>query len=222
VTRLRLIFVTILVAGAVGGPAALALDSVASSRVPTVWCHGVSQTGSQGERPPASVNAPTVPGALAQRSRAYTFYGLWVIAPGGWGCFRAAAGSSGVRVGASRNSGEDQLARVTLFDATPGNHSGFLACGAFQSAARFVESLGFGGNYCQGLRVPPGASLSRTANVVKVVTPGLNTDIRYLWWFPSKRKAGELSCYAFIRRQSTAFCDVAYRDYNRRIRASLR
>lgn len=191
--------------------------ALAAARVVTVVCPGQTMSGQAPEPPPASVAAPTVTPGQASRLRAYSFgRWSWVLAPRGWRC-RGASGSGGVHIDASHGGRSLQL-----YDGAYANHAIALACDIFPSAYQRARATNRG-FLCSGttLTVGRGGSITRTPNLVTISDPQNGEKrLRYVWWFPSKEIAAELACSA--SRTSIAFCETAFRDFDRRIRQAAR
>jgi hypothetical protein len=91
----------------------------------------------------------------------------------------------------------------------------FLACGAFKSAYALALKAGLQ-DACENISVRPGGRIERTANLVKIIEPGIESRLTYLWWFPRSDVAARLVCTA--GNKPLGFCAAAYKDFNRRIR----
>jgi hypothetical protein len=148
----------------------------------------------------------------AETSRAYAFEGEWLVAPSGWSC-TGGSGSGGTSVTASAG-GEGWTEEIELYEASGGNHNLYLACEAFQSANETSVKEGLGS--CKQVSVRPGGRIERTANLVKVIEPGPESTLTYIWWFAKSDSAARLTCTA--TNKPLGFCAAAFKDFDRRIR----
>jgi hypothetical protein len=109
---------------------------------------------------------------------------------------------------------------ISGYVATQGNHSLYLACKTFRAAAKRLMQSGVAAD-CT-LRVDPQTTIRRTETMVTITTvhtgEGGRTvrKIQRIWWFAKRAAAAELTCFLV---SSPHDCDMAYRDFDRRMRA---
>jgi hypothetical protein len=164
----------------------------------------------RGQKPSASVPAP-VTRSKASKLRAYYFDGAWVLAPRGWLC-EGSSGSGGSQVRV-RARGLGDPPSIVGYLATQGNHSVSLACSAFRSAAVQATKLGLG-DWCENVSVGPGGTITRATNLVKIKDPTAGSQVHWIWWFPKRAEAAELTCF-----WGTAdLCSTAYSAFRTLVR----